>query len=156
MNDSKELQPIARRDFLGIAGIISAGLAVIGSILGMIFLLRPKVTPEVSSIVRVGAPEEFTPGMVKIDAENKVRVIATKEGIAAMSLVCTHLGCIVKEDETGFTCPCHGSVFDKQGNVQGGPAPRALYWLAVSQAPDGTLLVDAKSDVEPDTYFTVS
>ena len=39
--------------------------------------------------------------------------------IAAISLVCTHLGCTVTRIETGFLCPCHGSQYDGDGNVVG-------------------------------------
>ena len=48
--------------------------------------------------------------------------------IAAISLVCTHLGCTVSRIETGFLCPCHGSQYDGDGNVVGGPAPKTLPW----------------------------
>ena len=37
---------------------------------------------------------------------------------------CTHLGCALiynKEEET-FECPCHGSIYNKEGKVIIGPA----------------------------------
>lgn len=42
-----------------------------------------------------------------------------------INAVCTHLGCIVPWNtvEKKFTCPCHGSQYDKEGRVIGGPAP---------------------------------
>jgi cytochrome b6-f complex iron-sulfur subunit len=46
----------------------------------------------------------------------------------ALSLVCTHLGCLVNwVPEAGeFQCPCHGSRFDPNGAVLQGPAPLPL------------------------------
>lgn len=48
--------------------------------------------------------------------------------VHALSATCTHLGCQVRWDaqSTRFRCPCHGGVFDAQGNVVEGPPPRAL------------------------------
>lgn len=40
--------------------------------------------------------------------------------------ICTHLGCIPNRRETGWLCPCHGSVYDLSGRVIQGPAPRNL------------------------------
>jgi menaquinol-cytochrome c reductase iron-sulfur subunit len=48
--------------------------------------------------------------------------------VTVFSPVCTHLGCQVAWD-TGtqhFVCPCHNSVFTKDGAVVSGPAPRGL------------------------------
>jgi len=150
-----EPKPVPRRDFLGIAGLCTAGLAIVGSLVGMLRLPKPRVTPEASSRFRIGKPGEYYPGMVRILPEQKVRVIAVSRGIAAMSLVCTHLGCIVSETPNGFSCPCHGSRFDKDGKVLGGPAPRPLRWLAVSQNADGTLIVNSAEEVKPNTFYQV-
>jgi len=85
--------------------------------------------------------------------EKKVQMIATEEGIGAVSLVCTHLGCIVQESDAGFSCPCHGSRFGPNGELRQGPAPRPLPWFAVSQAPDGALVVDRGREVDPGTFY---
>lgn len=47
----------------------------------------------------------------------------------AYALYCTHLGCPVHWLATPqiFLCPCHGSVFNADGTVAGGPAPRPLF-----------------------------
>lgn len=60
----------------------------------------------------------------------------------ALSAVCTHLGCIVKwvNDEGEFLCPCHGGKFSAQGQVLGGPPPKALESYPVEIA-DKNLLV---------------
>jgi ubiquinol-cytochrome c reductase iron-sulfur subunit len=48
--------------------------------------------------------------------------------------VCTHLGCIPLGQNPGdnrgkyggWYCPCHGSVYDADGRIRHGPAPRNL------------------------------
>lgn len=44
----------------------------------------------------------------------------------AFSAVCTHQGCLVDAGRDGFNCPCHGSVYDREGKNIAGPAPRPL------------------------------
>jgi cytochrome b6-f complex iron-sulfur subunit len=48
--------------------------------------------------------------------------------VHALSLVCTHLGCLVNwvPDQGEFHCPCHGSRYDANGAVLQGPAPLPL------------------------------
>jgi len=62
----------------------------------------------------------------------------------AFSKVCTHLGCIVdwKAKEGIFRCPCHNAVFDANGSVVSGPAPRPLPHLKVEVA-NGKVYVSA-------------
>jgi Rieske Fe-S protein len=62
--------------------------------------------------------EKSTAWVVK-DAANHVRAFGPQ---------CTHLGCAVhwEDAKNEFVCPCHNSVFDIQGKVVSGPAPRPL------------------------------
>jgi len=62
-----------------------------------------------------------------------VEVLRTKEGIKAISLVCTHLGCLVHwvPEKNIYYCPCHEGVFDPDGNVLAGPPPIPLERLKV-------------------------
>ncbi|MFT5369548.1 MAG: cytochrome b6-f complex iron-sulfur subunit, partial [Candidatus Latescibacterota bacterium] len=147
MSDRLAPKPVPRRDFLGLAGLWAAGLAIFGSLLGMARLAKPSVLPEASKRFRIGRPEDFAVDGAKIIAGRNVHLVAKDGAVAAVSLVCTHLGCIVNTTETGYSCPCHGSVFDNAGDVVGGPAPRGLRWLAVSLAADGSLIVDANKEV---------
>lgn len=62
-------------------------------------------------------------------------------GILAISIVCTHLGCIVQTKKDGFICPCHASAFDKYGEVLSPPATRALDVFPVS-IENGEILVN--------------
>lgn len=155
MSKRLEPEPMARRDFLGIAGLWAATIAIVGSLIGMVKLIYPQLTPEVSKKFRIGWPDEFPPGTTQIVPERNVRIVSQSEGLAAVSLICTHLGCVVSETEDGFTCPCHGSKFGLQGQVLSGPAPRALRWLEVSRDPDGCLSVDTKREVPLGTFYQV-
>jgi cytochrome b6-f complex iron-sulfur subunit len=148
-----EPEPIARRDFLGLAGLWATGVAVLWSLVGMARLPKPSVLPEPSSRFRIGKPEAFPAGTTRVVPGQRVRIVSSPEGLAALSLVCTHLGCIVSETADGFACPCHGSQFGPDGRVAKGPAPRALRWLEVSRSPDGYLIVDANREVKAGTYF---
>lgn len=71
-----------------------------------------------------------------------VLVVNTGDGYRAFSAVCTHLGCVVKwkKGRRQFFCPCHGARFDLEGEVMGGPAPRPLAKLEVSEIA-GTVVV---------------
>lgn len=77
-----------------------------------------------------------------IVAGRPVLVVNTGEGYRAFSAVCSHLGCVVKwkKGRRQFFCPCHGARFDVDGEVMGGPAPRPLAKLEVTEIP-GTIVV---------------
>jgi menaquinol-cytochrome c reductase iron-sulfur subunit len=51
------------------------------------------------------------------------------EDFTAYADYCTHLGCPVHwlQDPQVFLCPCHGSIFNRDGSVAGGPAARPLF-----------------------------
>lgn len=68
-------------------------------------------------------------------------VMNLEDGLQVLSLVCTHLGCIVKwnAEEQGFHCPCHAASFDKTGRVTGGPPPAPLEQLPFKQT--GTKII---------------
>jgi Rieske Fe-S protein len=67
-------------------------------------------------------------------------------GLYAMSAVCTHAGCLTRPNGVGgLSCPCHGAVFDRNGDVLAGPAPRPLPHFAVDIAADGNITVQADS-----------
>lgn len=158
MYDGKhvESEPVCRRDWLGLAGTGSAAAAILFSTAGMLRLPKPRVLPDVLSLVRLGNAGQFPPGTVTPLPAEKVCVVSSDEGIGVISLVCTHLGCVVNKTEAGFDCPCHGSKFGPKGEVRQGPAPRPLPWLTVSQAPDGSLLVDVGKEVQAGNLYKAS
>jgi len=149
-------KPVERRDFLGLMAIGSFFVTMFVAILGALKLPVPAVFPETDSRFPVGRPEDFPPGSKTHMPRRRLWVISNADGVAALSTICPHLGCVVTpEDGGGYTCPCHGSRFDDGGEVKGGPSPRGLMWVEVSLGPDGRLVVDSEREVTPDTRFKV-
>ena len=59
----------------------------------------------------------------------------------ALSPICTHQGCTVQLVGRLLECPCHGSVYTREGEVVRGPAERPLRRLPVRTSADGDLIV---------------
>jgi menaquinol-cytochrome c reductase iron-sulfur subunit len=73
-------------------------------------------------------------GYLETAARKGVWALRRENGdVTVFSPICTHLGCGFRWDggDKKFKCPCHGSVYDTDGKVIGGPAPRPLDRLPV-------------------------
>lgn len=143
-------EPVARRDFLGLASLWAAFAALAFATIGMIRLPKAAVLSSPSKKFRVNLPESLAPGQAYVPPGRSVAVFRDTEGVYAISLVCTHLGCIVKSLAEGFECPCHGSRFSADGDVTKGPAPKPLPWRKVAVAA-GSFIVDEEVSVPPGT-----
>jgi Rieske Fe-S protein len=64
------------------------------------------------------------------------------ENVRALHSTCTHLGCRTSYDRKlkQILCPCHGGVFDVNGDVVAGPPPTPLPTLT-TRVEDGQVLV---------------
>ena len=158
-DDAQESTPsFSRRHFLGLVGAGAVGIAAAGSIVLSTEYLAPNVVREPPTRFRAGRPEEYPPGSVTLDKEQRVFIVRAREGyFYALSAVCTHLGCIAnwKPEEGIVACPCHGSKFDRDGNVIAGPAPRALPRFSLSLDDRGQLVVDKSVVVGEDVTLKV-
>ncbi|MCP4213516.1 MAG: ubiquinol-cytochrome c reductase iron-sulfur subunit [bacterium] len=146
---------ISRRDFLGklaVGTLVGAGAM---AFLGVMQLPMPKVLNEPPSLFKIGSATDFPLNTYQLIAEKNVFIFRVGNGVKAMSAICTHLGCIVTQSEKGFSCPCHGSYFDRMGGIVSGPAPKGLEWLKVGMAPDGQLTVNLDEKVDSAETFTV-
>lgn len=77
---------------------------------------------------RLAALDELSSEGVFPFPEQNVALLVHKQTVAAVSLECTHLGCLLNVVDEGFFCPCHGSEFGPLGEVYSGPATRSLPW----------------------------
>lgn len=67
----------------------------------------------------------------------------SQNDISVYSPICPHLGCRYDWDAGNdhFVCPCHGSVFSKDGKVLAGPSPRPLDTLP-TRIENGELYIE--------------
>ncbi|MBI4475202.1 MAG: Rieske 2Fe-2S domain-containing protein [Acidobacteria bacterium] len=144
-------EPIARRDVLGLAAIWSAAAAALFATFGILRLPKAAVLASPSKKFRIRLPDTMTDSF--LPPGRNVAIFRDEEGVHAVSLVCTHLGCIVKTSPAGFECPCHGSRFDSQGAVTKGPAPLGLPWLKVAKSGND-FVVDEGATVPVGTKVT--
>jgi len=145
-----------RRDFLGLAAAWSAIAAFAMAVVGAVRLPMPAVFPESDSRVKLGRPGRFAVDSETYFPKQRLWLFRTAEGFHAVSSVCTHLGCIVvRESDGAFSCPCHGSKFDGDGRVKGGPAPKGLVWVDLSVSPEGWLVADTLKESDLGTVLEV-
>jgi Rieske Fe-S protein len=143
-------EPVPRRDFLGMAALGAAGATLAFATAGMARLPNAAVASSPSKKFKVNIPENWAEGTVFIPPDRSVALYRDAEGIYAISLICTHLGCIVKPTAAGFECPCHGSGFTADGSVSKGPALKALPWRKVVLS-GGACIIDEDSVVSVGT-----
>ena len=89
-----------------------------------------------------GNVSDYSSGDVRSFSERPFVVIRDDGGFYAMSAVCTHQGCTVAPSGSELACPCHGATFDLNGEVTGGPAPRALEHYEVTIDSSGAITVN--------------
>ncbi len=77
------------------------------------------------------------------------------DGYYAMSSFCSHARCDIRKEgdftPTGIVCHCHDSTFDPTGQVQTGPAKKALSHYRTERVGADTLMVEIGNIVAPDT-----
>jgi menaquinol-cytochrome c reductase iron-sulfur subunit len=146
----------SRRGILRLLGKGSVFLAFVMQIAAAARALVPNVLYEPSRRFKVRRPKDYPQG-VTFDPDHRLFVIRKEDAVSAVSAICSHLGCTVqwKPDQTEFACPCHGSRYQADGTVIGGPAPRPLAWYALSVSPDGYLEVDTAEEVALGSQFTL-
>lgn len=123
----------ARRKFIG---------AIISLLTGFFFLGRffhPTIRKKkmLLTMARADIPNHGA----LVYKEARVAVVREAEEIYVLNLLCPHLGCTVAVTPRELICPCHGSVFDRRGNVLRGPADRPLVRHEVENRGDQIIVL---------------
>jgi Rieske Fe-S protein len=135
------MKNINRRDFLKVSTNSMLALAGILGLGGLIRYLSYEFDSPPRNEFDIGPESDYPENSRTVLAHIPAVVIHDDEGIRAMSLTCTHLGCMVEPRPFGFECPCHGSRYASDGKVAKGPAASDLPRLRITKSEDGNLHV---------------
>lgn len=136
---------LGRRQFLLKSGWAFFWIFCGGWLFSNLRYLFPNVLYEARLSFKAGKPEEYPLGLsTRWKNAYRVWIVRDDRGFYAFWARCTHLGCTPNwfDAEGRFKCPCHGSNFNRDGDVIAGPAPKPLWRCAITLADDGQLLVD--------------
>jgi cytochrome b6-f complex iron-sulfur subunit len=128
---------------------------------GFISFFTPKRLGAFGGTVTAGVASDFQVGDVKVIREGKFYVTRVPEGFFALYWKCPHLGCTVPwaesdpampgppgagdqafTDHGRFKCPCHGSIYNRYGQIIQGPAPRPMDRFPMSIDSSGKISVE--------------
>ncbi len=145
MAEPKTSPFFSRRQF-----IITSGAALAAAWAGTFIQSKvfPPATTAEATPVEIPLAELPVGGSKQITyAGAPALVTRSQDGVLALSLVCTHLGCIVQwlPAQHQFHCPCHDGLFDEFGDVISGPPPLPLERLAVKMLADKIVVGEAIS-----------
>jgi cytochrome b6-f complex iron-sulfur subunit len=141
-----------RRDFLRLTLLGTLGAMLLGGVGAFVAYFYPKQTSAFGS--KITAPVTVAdiksdPSVIHRVREGKFYLSpiqltegenAGKLAIIALYWKCKHLGCTVpwkpEEEFSGnqgiFRCPCHGSIYLRNGQNVAGPAPAPLDYMEVT------------------------
>jgi len=151
MKDSKKNDKLdnTRRRFLGVAVGASLAALVVPFWLGLLDLMgyskKEKGAPVIIAIESLSKE-----GRKRIVYDGKPAHLFYEGGKpVAMSLECTHLGCIVewKKDKRKYECPCHGGAFSDSGEVLSDPPRLPLRRLPLSIKGDKLIVGESQDNV---------
>jgi cytochrome b6-f complex iron-sulfur subunit len=142
-------RPLSRREFLFYVWTASLALAMAGSGGAILWYAYPRFREgefggefplDRAALPEVGSdPQPYQ--------EGRFWLVNTENGLLALYMVCTHLGCLYKwvPNSERFICPCHTSTYTKEGVKVSGPTSRNLDRFVIQA-------VDAEGDVVAETH----
>lgn len=152
---------ISRRSFFGaLLGVGTAGMGALLAVPVLRYLLYPLYAKSKGTWWSKVMPHRAVPSAkaapvlkdITFNQEDGWREVVTTEGVYAetlpsgktqvLSSICPHLGCTVQwqGDKDRFYCPCHGSVYNRDGGLVHGPAQRGMDPLP-TEVKDDNLMV---------------
>jgi len=158
MNATSETTTGNRRGFLirviqTVHASIGATLAFVvgGAVVAPSFSRREKLWLPAGTVPQLtdGVPTAVTLRIARSDGASEmvdrrvVYLVKTGDQLRALDSTCSHLGCRTKfnPDTKQIECPCHGGVYDTNGNVVSGPPPSPLAQVPV-RVEHGRIMVE--------------
>lgn len=139
--DKKRTPKLNRREFLVYAWSAAVALAMAQGAAGVYLFMRPRFSAgEFGGRFDLGEAGALPPTSDAPQGHpaGKFWLVNTEQGPRALYMVCTHLGCLYKWNESDhrFECPCHNSMFSREGELINGPATRGLDQFVVQVLVD--------------------
>lgn len=129
--DRRDFLKYATRALLSVSGLLGLG--------GLARFFYFQTEPPRQTVFDLGPASDYAVGTRTLLPDVPAMLIHDESGFSALSLVCTHLGCTVESETGELVCPCHGSLFDGQGQVVRGPASTPLPVFQVETTAEGNL-----------------
>jgi cytochrome b6-f complex iron-sulfur subunit len=146
---------MARRDFLALFGRsalwATAGVTVVALLRYLSF-----TEPTLPQVFVLAEPSAYPLDTTTPVADGHAFMKHDERGLYAINATCTHLGCLVKQGQSGFECPCHGSQFTANGAVTNGPAGFPLNYSALSIDTEGKVVLDLSQTVGAEVRLPVA
>jgi cytochrome b6-f complex iron-sulfur subunit len=151
----RSVSTVSRRNFVRNA-TLGAILIVLGQLtFGFLRFFWPNKTGAFGSVLTVSASNVPVVGDPPYrNTAGKFYLMRNEDGLLALYWKCTHLGCTVpwNAGEDRFHCPCHGSIFFRNGVKESGPAPRPMDLFPIEVSPAGDVLVDTGNPISRGDY----
>ncbi|MDQ3695409.1 MAG: Rieske 2Fe-2S domain-containing protein [Chloroflexota bacterium] len=146
-----------RRSFVRNAALGAVGAASLTTAAGFGMLLWPNKTGAFGSELTVN-PGDIPPvdGTPFRNIQGRFFLVHNQDGLMALYTKCPHLGCTVPwlgppESDQAFQCPCHGSMYNYNGVLTAGPAPRPMDYMRVT-VEGGAVMVDTGEIMQRAAY----
>jgi Rieske Fe-S protein len=137
--------PVTRRQFCAGACMATSGAAIAtlfaacggesssptspSGVVSTLGILSGRLTGSAVQVTVADSPVSQVGGAVLVQSTAGVFLLAQTSAsvFSAVEAVCTHEGCtITGADSSAYVCPCHGSRYNRSGQVLAGPARASL------------------------------
>jgi len=109
----------------------------------MLGVLNGRFTGSVVQVTAAGSAINEVGGAVLVESTAGLFLVARTSAntFQAIDAVCTHEGCTITNiDGATYVCPCHGSRYNRNGQVMAGPAMASLRQYSTTFA-DGVVTI---------------
>lgn len=137
------MRGLGRREFLTRGWQYAVGLMGVAGGWTSWDVLRARAEGGLGGVIKATGDAEVSAETTLFVAEAQSYLTRDGDKVLALWQRCPHLGCRVSWCETSgeFECPCHGSTFNRLGEVRSGPSPTGMQQFTVD-VQDGVVFID--------------